>query len=230
MKEKEGYTIDGKVLSLTGETPGYPTMDEAKAAGLFHPNCRHLYGLYVEDEIPVYGIEEWRDIKGEHTINDDAEKTNPNRKKGKAYQKNCQRCVVAYEMRRRGFDVVAKPAIINGEDVVLKNWDSVFYDADWIRCNIGSGQSQVERLMTEWGDGASAEIYVKWKKLDTAHVFVVENKKGKIVYVDPQTGEIGSLVEKHFADAEIGLTKICRVDNLTPTDMVMECCEERREK
>ena len=38
----------GKVLSLTGETPGYPTIDEARAAGLFHPNCRHTYSLYME--------------------------------------------------------------------------------------------------------------------------------------------------------------------------------------
>lgn len=41
---------NGKVLSLTGETPGYPTMEEAKAAGLFHPNCRHTYGLYIQEE------------------------------------------------------------------------------------------------------------------------------------------------------------------------------------
>ena len=40
----------GKVLSLTGETQGYPTMAEAKAAGLFHPNCRHTYSLYLKFE------------------------------------------------------------------------------------------------------------------------------------------------------------------------------------
>ena len=38
----------GKVLSLTGKTEGYPTLDEAKEAGLFHPNCRHAYGLYID--------------------------------------------------------------------------------------------------------------------------------------------------------------------------------------
>ena len=30
----------GKTLSLTGTTTGYPTVDEAKAAGWRHPNCR----------------------------------------------------------------------------------------------------------------------------------------------------------------------------------------------
>ena len=38
----------GKILSLTGETKGYPTMEEAKASGLFHPNCRHTYSLWIE--------------------------------------------------------------------------------------------------------------------------------------------------------------------------------------
>jgi len=38
----------GKILSITGKTEGYPTLEEAKAAGLFHPNCRHAYGLYID--------------------------------------------------------------------------------------------------------------------------------------------------------------------------------------
>ena len=40
----------GKVLSITGKTSGYPTLEEAKAAKLFHPNCRHAYGLYIDLE------------------------------------------------------------------------------------------------------------------------------------------------------------------------------------
>ncbi len=31
----------GRIVSLTGKTPGYPTLDEARAAGLFHPRCTH---------------------------------------------------------------------------------------------------------------------------------------------------------------------------------------------
>jgi len=40
----------GKVLSLDGQTPGFPTLDDAKAGGLFHPRCRHASALYVPDE------------------------------------------------------------------------------------------------------------------------------------------------------------------------------------
>lgn len=38
---------EGKVLSLSGRTPGYPTLAEAKSAGLFHANCRHQIGAYI---------------------------------------------------------------------------------------------------------------------------------------------------------------------------------------
>lgn len=35
------------VLSLTGATPGYPTVADARAGGLFHPNCLHSMTVYV---------------------------------------------------------------------------------------------------------------------------------------------------------------------------------------
>ncbi len=34
---------EGKVLSLTGETKGYKTLDQAKEQGLFHIGCKHGY-------------------------------------------------------------------------------------------------------------------------------------------------------------------------------------------
>ena len=39
----------GKILSLTGKTPGFSTLSQAKDSGLFHPNCRHSFGLYIDD-------------------------------------------------------------------------------------------------------------------------------------------------------------------------------------
>jgi len=65
----------GKILSITGKTKGYPTLEEAKAAGLFHPNCRHAYGLYIdldkeieelggELDVPTEDIENYVEIEG----------------------------------------------------------------------------------------------------------------------------------------------------------------------
>jgi len=48
---------EGKILSLTGKTKGYPTLEEAKAAGLFHPRCRHAYGRYVDLDKEIERLE-----------------------------------------------------------------------------------------------------------------------------------------------------------------------------
>ena len=39
---------ENEVLSLTGRTRGYTTLDKAKEAGLFHSNCRHSISPYFE--------------------------------------------------------------------------------------------------------------------------------------------------------------------------------------
>ena len=37
--------FEDAILSLTGRTKGYTTLDEAKSMGLFHPNCIHHFGV-----------------------------------------------------------------------------------------------------------------------------------------------------------------------------------------
>lgn len=40
----------GQVLSITGETPGFPTVDEAEADGVFHCHCVHTLEPLTEEE------------------------------------------------------------------------------------------------------------------------------------------------------------------------------------
>jgi hypothetical protein len=40
---------EGKVLSLTGQTKGYPTVADAEKQGLFHPNCKHAINVVVPE-------------------------------------------------------------------------------------------------------------------------------------------------------------------------------------
>ena len=39
---------EGKVLSISGDDKKYPSLDQAKVAGLFHPNCKHSVHLFVD--------------------------------------------------------------------------------------------------------------------------------------------------------------------------------------
>lgn len=40
---------EGQILSITGNTPGYDTTDDAEAGGLMHPNCEHAYNVINPD-------------------------------------------------------------------------------------------------------------------------------------------------------------------------------------
>lgn len=48
---------EGKILSLSGEDKDHPSLDDAKSAGLFHPNCRHAYGLYIDIDAEIERME-----------------------------------------------------------------------------------------------------------------------------------------------------------------------------
>ena len=41
---------DGRIVSLTGKTSGYPTLDEARDAGVFHPMCSHGIAIAMSFE------------------------------------------------------------------------------------------------------------------------------------------------------------------------------------
>lgn len=67
-----------------------------------------------------------RRIKGEHTREQDLKAVNPNFVPGRngEWENNCQRCVYAYEARRRGIDVEALPRI-QGIDNIAKQWKNI---------------------------------------------------------------------------------------------------------
>ena len=39
----------GVILSISGNHPKYHSVEEAKASGLFHPNCKHTFNMYIPD-------------------------------------------------------------------------------------------------------------------------------------------------------------------------------------
>lgn len=171
--------------------------------------------------------EQWAKISGTHTTDADIKATNPLFSTGREYQVNCQRCVPAYEMRRRGYDVTAMPRIMTGVDDTANHWQSIFENAQWLACSSGSGVTQVTNQLKAWGDGARAEIYVAWKgRGGGAHVFVGENFGGTVQFFDPQSGSMD--VSHYFKHAKTGHTLMCRIDNLDPSDYILGCCEVKK--
>ncbi len=167
-------------------------------------------------------------IKGQHSVEQDLINSNPKRNRSIEYRLNCQRCVPAYELRRRGFDVTAKPAILDSVDNARENWRNIFVNAEWIKCGTNRKETTkavVIDIMKKFGEGSRAEIFVEWegKNNRSSHVFVAENVGGNIYFIDPQNGN--SNVNDYFDMIKSSKTEICRIDNLEVSDLIKECCK-----
>ena len=141
-----------------------------------------------------------------------------------AWSGNCTHCVPAYELRKRGYDVSALPYTDDPNGLSYDPFDA--WEDPIIHKTPGSGREAIERAMASYGDGAHVEIDVGWATSDGSgfdgHVFVAEQRDGKTYFIDPQNGDAD--VSWYFDHVQPGATRFARIDNLTPSDRIAECC------
>lgn len=141
------------------------------------------------------------------------------------FSMNCQRCVVAYELRRRGYDVKAAPtyqgdklpyaAHTNKDGTLNSYWMGAFKGAKTVSVAASSNKKvlqNIESKMNAYGPGSRAVIRVQWQQ-GGGHVFNVENVGGKIRYMDAQVGKNVNIRE-YLAASKPGRTSIVRTDDL----------------
>ena len=156
---------------------------------------------------------------------EDAKKTNPNYSNhAYEYTHNCQRCVPAWELRQRGFDVIAQPCKPAGEHDALKTspfnlWQFNPFDKDVSKRiqadRTGNGKDQIIEFLKASGNGARVEIVVAWDYNPAeGHAFAAKNVDGEILFIDPQNGKSGKYVEDYFNRVVQGETKWLRIDKL----------------
>lgn len=149
-------------------------------------------------------------------------KTNPNYEPSTEWSINCQRCVPTYEMRRRGYDVTAFPKL-DPNDYLCRHPFDVWENPDITRTT-GTGKENIVEKMSEWGDGARAQVVVIWRGVPLGHTFIAENVGGEVRFIDPQTGEED--VSRYFNRVADNQTLFCRIDDLTPSDYILQCSRE----
>ena len=122
-----------------------------------------------------------------------------------AYSSNCQRCVIAYEARRRGYDVMALPTYKG--DLLPRGRDYMKALSNPKTVDVGKSVDKLKAEMHGYGDGARAIVTVR--KGRNGHAFIAENSRGKTVFIDPQTNSrYSGLTLRHVSNASV-----TRIDN-----------------
>ena len=159
---------------------------------------------------------------------------NPHFAEGYEWKNNCQRCVVAWELRQRGYDVTATSFAANdgigygGVACWEFDYKAWFHDSEFRGLTMDGFKKSVESAFDEWGDGARAIVGVGWDRDHGGggHFFSARREGGKIVYEDPQSGavrDIDGTLEK--CSSLYGDNWVMRVDDRKLTDLVKEAVE-----
>lgn len=147
----------------------------------------------------------------------DTGRTNPKYKEGEQYQVNCQTCVFANELRRRGFNVEAKG---NTKKAGNKSYElsgdnyafgSMVYDEKDVKevvCKYKKWYdkySQAMDIMENEEEGARFYVHIRWKKTKTGHIICAEKVNGEIRMYDPQPNNVLRLLDndEHFTNDSI---------------------------
>lgn len=174
--------------------------------------------------------ERFSKIDGKHTYEEDLKNTNPcYSPQSFEWSYNCQRCVSAYEARRRGYNVTALPAKLGDDELsqiypLEKGIFSPYKGVEPQNVSANSGTQArivIEDCMEMWGNGARAIVCVQWKA-GGGHAFIAERVNGHTRFIDPQTGSTHA--ENYFEYAK-GQGAYCgRIDNVPFTSRITKCC------
>ena len=175
---------------------------------------------------------------GEISDNDVLKGTNPNFRSdipqylngtNDDYTYNCTNCVVAYSQRRKGYDVTAKAV---GECGTLRSNNRLFsaWEGRAPTLAKGSGIEEITAYMNGCEDGALVAITIKMPgsvfSPSYGHAFVAEKIDGKIMFLNPQSGQRITRPEEFFEMVKVGSTRFMRVDDLPITDRGISACKE----
>lgn len=163
----------------------------------------------------------------------------------KKYTINCQSCVVAHELRRRGFDVEAIGKTKNSIPAILsRHTELAWLDEDGntpTSKSVGWAYSPCDADATAASMIANLEAATKavgryhikwtWNTMSSGHIITCERlKDGTLRIYDPQCGEIITDFATYGKRFLHGSLKILRVDNLRFNPLYAGCLKGNKAK
>lgn len=152
-------------------------------------------------------------LKRNETPEEAVKNTNISKGTHLASGNNCCLCTIAYDLRRRGYDVISKQ---NAPINLL--YDISEEDVSWMYNNAKVHDTKtakgLQEALNKQPDGARGAAFCSWGEGTGGHVVAYEVKNGKGRLYDSQTGDIYENVSDLFDN--VTSTSFIRLDNIEP--------------
>jgi len=143
------------------------------------------------------------------------------------FVQNCANCSLAFEARKRGFDVEALPT---QRPMFIDDYEKMFVDSGFSYILNPMSEKEtlelIEETIKSWGEGARGTIFIVWKNVSVGHFFSCEVKNNSIVYCDAQRSIMNA--KEYFKKSDIMHTAFMRTDNLEFSSNVERAFKERK--
>lgn len=155
------------------------------------------------------------------------------------FSENCQRSVIAYELRRRGYNVTAQPTykgdVLPADAVANGNgyWQGAFKGGQAVKVKGTTAkamQNSFEKKIKSYGNNSRSTLAFGWKgRGHDGHVINVEVQKGKVHYIDAQIGKRYDGA-KLFREIVPGTVTTMRTDNLRISERAKKSVEQSKRR
>lgn len=153
---------------------------------------------------------------------------------------NCVNCTIAYEMRKRGYAVVAGKENKNLQRDPFSGWDIESDDEINTISADASPVDQIENALKKWGEGSRCQITIIYKNdsgifrnsaIKTGHSFLAELRNNHMIIIDPQNETIYNKDKQDacFSNAVHSEIRYMRIDNREINDRGSHACMKEQE-
>lgn len=220
-KTMDGITIDPVSLAISLGIIGVTTI--ASNVG-----NKKVTMQAEEPELQLKRLKDAKKIKPPEPYTASLKNTNNTKSINKNFKNNCPNTTLAYELRRRGYDVKAKPAPrgmtmskirdlynIRDSDINITNMKNPLKTRE--------NNKKLRSYFDSMPDGYRGAIGIAWDGVfDGGHIFNVEKINGKTMFIDSQTGKSGEFKGANIAvkavGEVVGIASYGLIQNRNPAD------------
>jgi len=209
-------SLDPLVMSITSTATGFALQKAGKTA--VHKLLNNTVSI---EKSSIKNKTDLQQQNGNHTIKTDLKAVNPNYSANRQFTVNCPNCAMAYELRRRGYDVEALPLF---DGMVTGEIKALYKGAKINTAFTPKQKNNVPLKIAEWGEGARGSVIVQWKGImKGGHIYSVEVKNGKAEFIDAQvpTNNANNYIKNASS------VKYMRTDNLDFTNNALKCVKNK---